>query len=59
VRDKALIDDCEDGDDQILLREGAGGFFYTSPTRRAAPSRLRRRFQMAEGALRDRRTPCT
>jgi hypothetical protein len=27
--DKALIDDAEDGDDQILLREGRGGYFYT------------------------------
>jgi hypothetical protein len=27
--DQALIEDAEDGDDQILLREGRGGYLYT------------------------------
>jgi hypothetical protein len=48
--EKALIDDCEDGDDQILTREGRGGFFYTFADKTGstvAPSE--NAFQMATG----------
>jgi hypothetical protein len=48
--EKALIDDCEDGDDQILTREGRGGFFYTFADKAGSTvSPSETAFQMATG----------
>jgi hypothetical protein len=48
--EKALIDDCEDADDQILPRQGRDGFFYTFADKAGSTvSPSETAFQMAAG----------
>src|SRR5258708_3873105 len=48
--DQALIEDGEDGDDQILLREGRNGYVYTFVDKEGSTvSPPENGFQMAEG----------